>query len=155
MAEKSINEIIDKYSNTYVSGEKRSREYNRQLKQKEAVNKRHLIADKLFNEVPFNLNPLEKDMVHHLIRTYPNFKELHGKASNETIILAFIFYVKIPYNTNIRLNKYYVTSKYNLTHNTFEIIICRLALNYLKEVYIIPTEPRDIDHNILYKGEIR
>ena len=155
MTDKSINEIIKEYSNTYVTGEKRSREYNRRLKQKEAIKSRHLTAEKLFNEVPFNLNNHEKTMVHHLIDTYPNFKELHGKASNETIILAFIFYVKIPYNTNIRLNKYYVSNKYNLTHNTFEIIICRLALNYLREVYLIPREPREIDHNILYKGEIR
>ena len=150
-----IENKLKKYNDTYVPGEKTSKEYNRQLKQSEAVKSRHLTAECLFNEVTFTLKQYEKDHVHHLIDMYPNFKDLHKTASNETIILAFIFYTKIPYNTNIKLNKYYITSKYNLTHNTFEIIICRLTLNYLRELYIIPYEPKDIDHNLLYKGEIR
>jgi hypothetical protein len=86
---------------------------------------------------------------------YPNFKKLHKRASNETIILAFIFYTKIPENTNIKLNNYTITHKYKLTHNTFEIIICRLTLNYLQQVYIIPHEPKETNHNILEKGEIK
>ena len=151
----NIETKLKKYQSLYVPGEKRSKEYNRQLKQKEAIKSRHLIAESLFNEVPFNLNPYEKDHVRHLINMYPNFKDLHKTASNETIILSFIFYTKIPYNTNIKLTKYNITAKYNLTHSTFELIICRLTLNYLKELYIIPYEPDNINHNILYKGETK
>lgn len=155
MSYESIEKKIKKYSNVYVPGEKRSSEYNRNLKQKEAIKSRHLLAEKLFNEVTFHLNDYEKQHVHHLIDMYPNFKNLHKRASNETIILALIFYTKIPYNTDIKLNKYHITLKYNLTHTTFEIIICRLTLNYLREVYIIPTEPKETNHNLLYKGEIK
>lgn len=150
----TIHEKLKRYENNYVPGEQRSKEYNKQIKQEMALKEKHNIAEQLFNEIPFQLTPYEKDQVHFLIDSYKNFKDLHKRASNETIILAFIFYTKIPYNTNVKLNKYFITSKYNLTHSTFEIIICRLVLNYLREVYIIPHEPKGIDHNILYKGKI-
>ena len=149
-----IEDKIKKYQ-TYAPGEKYTKKYNTQLKQKKAIRKRHEIAEDLFQETPFHLNPHEKEQVHHLIEMYPNFKELHKRASNTTIILALIFYTKIPYNTNIKLSKYTITRKYNLTHDTFEIIICRLVLNYLKELYIIPYEPKETDHEILTKGEIK
>ena len=150
-----IETKLKKYSNTYVPGEKRSPEYEKEIKQKQVIRKRHKIAENLFNEVPFHLNTNEKTQVHHLIGMYQNFKKLHKRASNETIILAFIFYTKIPENTNIKLNNYTITHKYKLTHNTFEIIICRLTLNYLQQVYIIPHEPKETNHNILEKGEIK
>lgn len=151
----NIETKLKKYNSPYVNGEKRSTEYEKQIKQKQAIRKRHQIAENLFQEVPFHLNIHEKQQVHHLIDMYQNFKELHGRASNETIILAFIFYTKIPHNTDIKLYNYSIITKYKLTHTTFEIIICRLALNYLKELYIIPHEPKETNHDILYKGEIK
>lgn len=152
---KDIEHKLEKYSNPYVNGEQRSKEYETHLKQKQAIRKKHQIAENLFNEVPFHLTTDEKNHVHHLINMYPNFKDLHGRASNETIILALIFYTKIPNNTNIKLHNYEIITKYKLKHTTFEIIICRLVLNYLKEVYIIPYEPKQTDHNILEKGKIK
>ena len=59
-----IGDKLKLYNNTYVKGEVRSKEYNKQLKQKEAIKNRHLIADELFNEVPFMLNDYEKSHVH-------------------------------------------------------------------------------------------
>ena len=150
-----IEDKINLYNNTYVKGEVRSKKYNKQLKQKEAVKNRHLIADELFNEVPFMLNDYEKSHVHFLIDQNKNFKKLHAKASNETIILAFIFYTKINQNTHIRIQKYKISKKYNLTHNTFEIILCKLVLKGLKETNIYPTVAKGVDHNILYKGELK
>ena len=150
-----INQLIDKYSDVYVKGEKRTSEYENQIKEKQRIKGRHEIAEDLFNEVPFELNIWEKEHVHHLIDMYPNFRDLHGNASNETIILAFIFYTKIPANTDIKLYNYQISGKYNLTHTTFELIICRLALNYLKEVYIIPRQPKKTDHEIVSKGKIK
>lgn len=146
-----IEEKINKYKK-YVPGELYSHTYTKQLKQETAIQERHHIADLLFNECPFHITPQEKNEVHHLINMIKNFKEIHGKASNETIILAFIFYVKIGKDTNIRIQKYKITKKYQLTHNTFEIILCKLNLYFLKESYIIPVEPKGIDHNLLYKG---
>ena len=150
-----IEDKLNLYNNTYVKGEVRSKKYNKQLKQKEAVKNRHLIADTLFNEVPFVLNDYEKSHVHHLIDRNPNFKKLHAKASNETIILALIFYTKINQNTHIRIQKYKVAQKYKLTHNTFEIILCKLILNILQETNIYPVNAKKTDHNILYKGELK
>ena len=151
----SIKNKLQKYNKPYVPGERRSTTYEKQIKTKQRIQKRHNIADNLINETPFHLTPIEKEQVHHLIDTYPNFKNLHKRASNETIILAFIFYTKIPNNTDIKLNNYTITNKYNLTHNTFELIICRLVLNYLQGVYIIPKQSKETDHNILDKGEIK
>jgi hypothetical protein len=150
----NIQDKLNRYQ-TYVPGETRTSEYEKQIKQKQSIKDKLEIAETLFTETPFHLTLQDKEQVRHLIRMYPNFKDLHKRASNETIILAFIYYTKIPNNTDIKLNNYTITRKYNLTHNTFELIICRLTLNYLKEVYIIPTTPNDIDHNLLYKGEIK
>lgn len=144
--------LLKKYNNDYVSGEQRSDEYNRKMKQKQSIYEKIETAKKLFQEVPFHLTQDDKDQVIHLIKTYPNFRKLHGNASNETIILAFIFYVKIPYDTNINLDKYAITKDYQLIHTTFEIIICRLALEYLKNVYILPRKPKNKNHEILMKG---
>lgn len=145
--------LLRKYDAAYVKGELRSTEYETQIKQKQRIKSRHLIAENLFNEVTFSLNKWEKQHIHHLIDIYPNFKKLHGKASNETIILAFIFYVKLATDNDININKYFITSKYRLTHNTFERIICRLALNYLEEVYILPVHTDRMDNDILNKGK--
>ena len=149
-----IQDKLNRYR-TYVPGETRTQEYEKQTKQKQSINDKLEIAETLFTEIPFHLTSSDKEQVRHLIQMYPNFKDLHKRASNETIILAFIYYTKIPHNTDIKLNNYTITRKYQLTHNTFELIICRLALNYLQQVYIIPNEPHDIDHNLLYKGEIK
>lgn len=152
---RDINYLIRLYKKPFVKGEKRTKEYNKMIKRKQSADDKEEIAKDLFNEVPFHLTNADKEQVLHLIRMYSNFRKLHGNASNETIILAFIFYVKIPYNSNIKLSKYNITTKYKLTHDTFEIIICRLALEYLKNVYIIPVMPKDKNHEILGKGNIR
>ena len=150
---RNINYLLRKYNNDYTNGEQRSDEYNKKMKQKQRLYEKLQLADDLFLETPFHLTNDDKEQVKHLIRMYPNFRKLHGKASNEQIILSFIFYTKIPSDSNIKLDKYEITQKYQLTHNTFEIIICRLALEYLKEVYIIPTVPKDKNHEILLKGK--
>ena len=150
----NIQDKLNRYQ-TYVPGETRTSEYEKQIKQKKSIQDKLEIAETLFTETPFHLTENDKEQVRHLIQMYPNFKELHKRASNETIILAFIYYTKIPYNTDIKLNNYTITHKYKLTHNTFEIIICRLTLNYLQQVYIIPREPKETNHNILEKGEIK
>lgn len=150
---RNINYLLRKYNNDYTNGEQRSDEYNKKMKQKQRLYEKLQLAEDLFLETPFHLTNDDKEQVKHLIRMYPNFRKLHGKASNEQIILSFIFYTKIPLDSNIKLDKYEITNKYNLSHNTFEIIICRLALEYLKEVYIIPTVPKDKNHEILLKGK--
>ena len=150
----NYNTLLKKYENPYVPGEQRSKEYNRKIKRKKRLQKRILIAKDLFNEITFHLNDLEKDMIIHLIKQYPNIRTLHGKASEETIILALIFYVKKQNDTSIRISNRKITRKYKLTHNVFETILCNLTKNYMKELYLIPTEPKNYNHNIAYKGKI-
>ena len=153
--DRDIKYLLKTYKPPYAPGEVRSNEYEKTIKQKTNLQNKLEIAENLFQEIPIHLTRQDKEEVRHLIQMYPNFKTLHKRASNETIILAFIFYTKIPYNSDIKINNYTITTKYNLTHNTFELILCRLTLNYLKELYIIPREPQETNHEILSKGEIK
>ena len=151
---KNINTLLKRYSKPYVKGEIRSAEYNKKIKQKQRQKDKENIAETLFQEVPFHLTQGEKEQVLYMIRIYPNFRDLHGKASNETIILAFIFYIKMS-NKQIKLERYTITEKYELTHSTFELILCRLIKNHFQTRYLLPEEPTDKKHDILKKGEVK
>lgn len=148
-----INTLLKKYSKPYVPGEQRNPEYNRKIKQERSIKRRISKTYDIYTELPFTLTTTQQDLVTHLIITNPNFKALHRKASEETIILAIIFYVKKQEDTRIQINKYRITRKYQLTHHTFETILCHLLHEQLKRMYIIPREPPATDHNLLYKGE--
>lgn len=150
----NITHLLKKYEEPYVSGEQRSNEYNRNIDRQQAIKRRINKAKGIFNELTFHFTDLEKEMVIHLIKHYPNIKLLHGKASEETIILALIFYVKKQNDTSIRITNRKITKKYKLTHNVFETILCNMTKHYLRELYIIPTEPKNYNHNIAYKGKI-
>ena len=148
------NTLLQEYENPYVPGEQRSKEYNRKIKRQKRLQKRILIAQDLFTEVTFHLNTLEKEMIIHLIKQYPNIRKLHGKAKEETIILALIFYVKKQNDTSIRISNRKITRKYKLTHNVFETILCNMTKAYLRQSYLLPKEPDKYNHNIAYKGKI-
>ena len=150
----SPKSLIKKYEKPYVPGEQVSKEYHKQINRKQAIKRRISKAESLFQEVTFHLNSLEKEMVIHLIKQYPNIRALHGKAKEETIILALIFYVKKQNDSSIRITNRKITRKYKLTHNVFETILCNLTKNYLKELYLLPIEPKNYNHNIAYKGKI-
>ena len=150
----NIEHLLRKYSKSYVPGEKRNREYERKIKQKQALTHKENIAENLFNEVPFHLTTHEKEHVLFLIGLYPNLKKLHQNAKTETIILAFIFYVKMS-NKQIKIDRYTITEKYQLTHTTFELILCRLVKNHFITQYIVPNEPTDKQHDIIKKGEVK
>ena len=151
---KHTEHLLQKYSKPYVPGEIRSPEYEKKIKRKQRQENKKQIAEDLFQEVPFHLTTDEKEQVQHLIEIYPNFRDLHGKASNETIILAFIFYVKMN-SKQIKIDRYTITTKYRLTHTTFEIIICRLVKNYLKHIYILPRQTETKKHDIISNGDLK
>lgn len=151
----TIKSKLKLYKNTYVKGECRSKEYERRIKQEKRLHERLDLTDILFNELTFPFQQYQKDMVKDLVRKHSkNFKKLHAQASQETIIVAFIFYVKKQENSKIQLQKYKIAQKYKLSHSIFETIICRLTSITLSELYIIPTENPHYDNNIHYKGEI-
>ena len=151
---KHINHLLKKYSKPYTPGEQTTTHYNTQIKQQQRLKDKENTAQQLFQETPFHLTQHEKQQVIHVIHTYTNFKKLHRKASNETIILAFIFYIKMS-NKQIKLDRYTITTKYQLTHTTFELIICRLVKNHFQNTYITPTTNTTLQHSILEKGELK
>ena len=159
----SIKDKLNLYKNTYVNGEVRSKKYEAQVKQKKELNYKLDLADTMFNGLEFQFKQPQKEQVKTLIHTFKNFKELHPKATNEEIILSFIFYIKwldeknkIDWNSveNQKTIRTLIPKieKQVLFPNTFEIIQCRITSHYVTHTPILPTEPEHIDHNILYKG---
>ena len=161
--EKSLKDKLDMYSNGYVRGEIRSKEYEAKVKQEKRLNEKLDLADTMFNELTFQFTQPQKDHVKELIQLFPNFKELHSKASNEEIILSFIFYVKaletkenlIPTTTGQKTIRTLITDldKQIAFNDTFEIINWKITLYYISHTAILPKEPKHIDHNLLYKGK--
>ena len=90
----TIEDKITRYKKGYVNGEVRSNEYEARIKQEKRLNMKLDLADTMFNELNFHFNNHQKEHVKELIREFPNFQELHTKATYEEIILSMIFYVK-------------------------------------------------------------
>ena len=161
----SIEDKIYRYNHGYVKGETRSKEYEAQVKQKKRLNIKLDLADTMFNELCFPFNQSQKEHVKELIRLFPSFKELHSKATYEETILSFIFYVKaletkeniIPQMDGQKTIRTLIDDfdKQILFNNTFEIISWKITLHYISNTPILPTEPKNIDHNLLYKGHIK
>ena len=157
-----IEDKIKLYSRTYVKGEVRSNSYEAKVKQTKALNAKLDLADGMFNDVYFDFTRPQKEHVKTLIRKFQNFNELHNKATNEEIITAFIFYVKAletkenlidTENGQLTIRALIPKIKRQLLFsNTFEIISWKITLHYINNTSILPTEPKHIDHNILYKG---
>ena len=150
----TIEDKITRYKKGYVNGEVRSNEYEARIKQEKRLNMKLDLADTMFNELNFQFSNHQKEHVKELIREFPNFQELHTKATYEEIILSMIFYVKSLESYKTRLNqplidKFTDNPKYP---QIFEIIMWKITLHYLEKQPILPREPKNIDHNILYKG---
>lgn len=148
-----IDYIIDKYKQR-VPYEERGSEYDKQRKRNERRKEVKEIALDLIKECEdykrLRLTPYQKDTVLFLVNKFSNdFKIFHGQSKRETIILAFIFYVKISDEPRIKLDEYKITSKYCLTDNIFEIIMCKLAAYFMKRMPIVPVESTDYDHEML------
>lgn len=156
----TIDSLIKKYEQR-VPYEERSMESDKQRKRNERRREVKDIALDLISECEeykrLRLNPYQKDTVLFLVNKFGNdFRRFHKTAKSETIILAFIFYVKIDETPEIRLNEYKLTSKYDLTSQVFEIIMCKLAAYFMKRMPIVPVESTDYDHELLSRngGEI-
>jgi hypothetical protein len=150
----TIEEKIYKYQKGYVKGEIRSKEYESQIKQEKRLNMKIDLADTMFNELNFKFTQPQKQQVKTLIREFPNFQKLHNKATYEEIILSMIFYVKSLESYKTRLNQPLINKFTNNPNypQIFEIIMWKITLHYIQKQPILPTEPRNIDHNTLYKG---
>ena len=154
MDDRSIEFLIKKYKKPYVPGEKHSTETSRLLKQNQRMAEKHLICDNLIQECYFfNLTSSQKNFVHYLIDTLGlDFKKLHGRAKKESIILAFIFYVKKLEDSRINLENYSICKTYELTDDVFLLVICRVCDYFIKKTPIQNYESHMYNHEILSKN---
>lgn len=164
MEDRSLEYIISLYEKPYAPGEIRSKETRKRIRDERKRKDRHLIFDELclelFNDFEtlcdeantLTLSPNQKKLVRYLIDEFSDrFKELHHTAKKETIILAFMFYTKKLENSKIKLQHYRICSKYDLTDQVFEIILCRLLDDYMKRVPIVPRQYEKGNHDILVR----
>ena len=147
-----LNKYENKNTNKRVKGEHTSNEYrNKQLLEAKRKN-RHLILDELLNEIPFYLSKKQVSQIRHWIDLFnPHWKEFHRQAKDETILLALIFVQYKRVNTQMRINKFSICKKYNLTPVMFELIQNRLIflqIDYTPLTYKVTDK---YDHEILIK----
>lgn len=146
-----------KYDKQRMPYESRGKEYDKQRKREERQKELEGITTELFDECQsykkLQLTPYQELRVRFLVNHFSNdFKMLHGQAKTETIILAFIFYIKINEVGRARLKNYKITGKYGLTDNIFEIIVCRLCEYYMQRTPIVPVGSTNYDHEILSRN---
>lgn len=158
MSYESIATKIKKYKSGYVKGECRSSEYETLIKQEKALNAKLDLADTMFNELTFTFTPPQKEMVKELIKTFTNFNKLYSQSTNEEMILAFIFYVRALYTKQLYIKqslvkKFVRQKKQKQYPKACEIISWKITLYYIQKQPILPREPKNIDHNLLYKGK--
>ena len=152
MSERDIKFLLNLYDSEYVRGEVRSRESQKTIRDESKRKHRHLLLDELITGANMPFNPAQRKMARYLIDIFnDDFKTLHRRASEETIILAFIFYLKKIEQPPTRLADYAVTSKYDLTHHVFEIVICRMLLEFMKRTPIQPRQSTRDEHDTLYE----
>ena len=154
MGDRDIKFLLDLYeNNNYVKGEEQSRETRRKNKQETKRKNRHLIFDELCLEAKTLIfTPDQKKIVRYLIDDFNNeFQYLHRKASEECIILAFMFFLKKIENPMIRLESYRITKKYGLTDHVFELIVCRLTLEFMKKTPIKPRQYTRGNHDVMVR----
>lgn len=153
MSMESTTKLLKKYeNNNYVPGEKRTQQQEKIHKQQQRLSEKHIIADELLNETKFLIfTEYQKQHIHYLIDKFSDFRKLHGNCSKEAIILTFIFYVAKINNPKLKLTNYRVNSKYGLTDNIFELIICRIVQALLSESKIVPVGTTKYDHDVLYR----
>lgn len=152
--ERDVEYLLDLYEQEYVKGEQRSKHYEQKVRYESKRKNRHLILDALILEAkPLTLTPNQMKVIRYLIDDFnEDFNQLHRRASEETIILAFIFYMKKVEKASIRLGDYKITGKYGLTNHIFELIICRMLLKFMKRCPIKPTINYSRDHEGLSRS---
>lgn len=149
MTIESTTKLLKKYE-SYVPGERRTRDLEKIHKQEQRLAEKHALCDELLNETKvLMLTNYEKEHVHYLIDKFKDFKKLHRNCKNEAIILAFIFYVAKINTPKRQLKEYSFTKKYGLSDNVFETIMCRVCQVLLSEAKIVPRATTKYDHDSL------
>ena len=151
---RDINYLLKKYDSQYVNGERISNDARNRNRIESKRKNRHLLLDGLLLEADaLNLNPNQVKIVRYLIDEFnTEFQELHRKSSEETIILAFMFYVKMIDEPRTNVRNYRISTKYNLTDKVYEIVLCRMLLKFMRKCPIRPYGSYNGDeHEILIR----
>ena len=153
---KKIEYLLEKYKDdVYVKGEYESSKQHQLRDRGVRLKKRLLILNDLLMEEPkLNLTCTEKERVQYLIEKYYFFKELYHRVSDTTIILAFIFYVKIDANSRINFHEWRICRKYHLTLRKYAIIITRLFSIQSKNKPLAIKSTTRYNHSILEKESL-
>ena len=153
MDNRSIEYLIEKYDKPYVSGERHSSMTDVLLKRNQRMFEKHSICDDLIGECCFHFNSSQRDFVHYLIDCLgSDFKKLHGRASKESIILAFIFYVKKIEDSRVSIDNYSICKRYGLTDDVFILVVCRICDYFVKSAPVKNYASTRYDHDILSKN---
>lgn len=149
-----INRLLETYDSGYVPGERRSTKYNNRKKTEAKIQNRIRLLNQILQELPEMLL-LNKDQVmlcENLIQTFVNFNYLHRRASEETILLSFIFYQLKLDKPGIKIEKYNISHKYKLTTPVFVNIVSRIANYYMLHSPINIRQTLAYDHELLIKN---
>ena len=147
----NINYLLQKYEKQ-TPAERTSNEYTHEQKTEKAKKHKHLILDELLNEIPFQITETQTKQIRRWIDLFnPYWKDLHRQASNETIIIAFIFIQYKQANPKIRVHEYNIAKKYELTDRKFELIQNNLIFQLMKHTPLTYTLSKTYDHEILNK----
>lgn len=149
-----IKQLLATYESSYVPGEKRSNKYNNRKKIEAKIRSRIRLLHQLLQVLPESLL-LNKDQVmlcENLVKTFINFKYLHRQASEETILLAFIFYQLKLDKPGIKIEKYTISHKYKLTTSVYVNIVSRIANYYMLNSPLNIKQTTAYDHDLLIKN---
>ena len=150
----NINFLVNHYDKRRIPYEDRGKEYDKVRKKEERKKELYECCNDLFYECKIlGLSNYQKQRVKYLINIFgDDLKRLHGRAKKETIILAFIFYIKKIEEPKIRLDDYQVTGKYGLSNHIFGIIICRICEYFMRNMPIVPYATSNYDHETLSRN---
>ena len=150
-----IQKLLDRYQAPYVPGEKRSNNYNRQIKIESRHKNRLLLLDTINNELPYSikLNKHEKELCTAVLEIFKNdIKHLNRQATEEQILLSIIFTIKKRVKPQLNIEYYSIFKKYQLNCNTLLTILCRLTNYYMVHNPMVIQETTRYDHELLSKN---
>ena len=152
---RNINHLLNKYSSSYVPGEKRSLEYDNMIRQKNTLQDNIHLLHILNKELPetLQLNRCDMKIAENLVAVFnTNLKTLHKQAKTETILIVFIFYLKKMENPKLQIEDYTILKKYGLTTSIYSLIISRAFMYYMEHVPISIKTTTDYDHEKLIRN---
>ena len=153
-----IEQLLRTYSQPYVKGEKRSRQYNNTINREYRHKQRIITLYQLNNELPneLQLNNHEKEVVATILEIFKNdIQFLHRQAKKEAIILAIIFTVKKRVRPRLQITDplfYPIAEKYGLSNPILITILSRLTNYYMFHNPQLIRETTKYDQTILYKS---